>query len=90
MSVYMLLFEHSFLLIIQFNSCFFTCKLNSTEVNYKVSTSTQKYTKIIKEQNTKYDSLYNSNKLMLMEIRYLTRYSDGLYGGRPGFNSWQK
>jgi hypothetical protein len=28
------------IVIIQFNSCLFTCKLNSTEANYKVSTST--------------------------------------------------
>jgi hypothetical protein len=28
---------------IQFNSCLFTCKLNSTEANNKVGTSTQKY-----------------------------------------------
>jgi glutamine cyclotransferase len=33
---------------IKFNSCLFTCKLNSTEANYKVSTSIQKHTKIIK------------------------------------------
>jgi phosphotransferase system HPr-like phosphotransfer protein len=26
------------IIIIQFNSCLFTCKLNSTEANYKVST----------------------------------------------------
>jgi hypothetical protein len=25
---------------IEFNSCLYTCKLNSTEANYKVSTST--------------------------------------------------
>jgi hypothetical protein len=53
-------------LIIKFNSCLFTCKLNNTEANYKVSTSTQKYTKIIKEQNTKYGSLYNGNKLIII------------------------
>jgi hypothetical protein len=47
----------------QFNSCLFTCKLNSTGANYKVSTSTQKYTKQLKEQNTKYDSLYKGNKI---------------------------
>jgi hypothetical protein len=40
------------IIIIQFSWCLFTCKLNSTEANYKFSTSTQKYTKIIKEQNT--------------------------------------
>jgi hypothetical protein len=34
------------IIIIQFNSCSFTYKLNSTEANYKVSTSIQKYTKI--------------------------------------------
>jgi hypothetical protein len=30
---------------IQFNSYLFTCKLNSTEANYKVSTSNKKKTK---------------------------------------------
>jgi hypothetical protein len=35
----------------------FTCKLNSTEANYKVSTVTWIYTKITKEQDTKHDSL---------------------------------
>jgi hypothetical protein len=50
------------IIIIQFYSCLFTYKLNSTVANYKVSTSTQKYTKVIKEQNTKYDNLYNRNK----------------------------
>jgi hypothetical protein len=38
---------------IQFNSCLFMCKLNSTEANYKVSMSTQKYTKIIKRTKHK-------------------------------------
>jgi hypothetical protein len=40
------------IIIIQFNSCLFTCKLNSTEANYKASTNRKKYTKIIKK--TKY------------------------------------
>jgi hypothetical protein len=31
--------------------------------------STQKYTKIIQEQNTKYDSLYNVNKLIIIISR---------------------
>jgi hypothetical protein len=42
------------------------CKLNGIEANYKVSTSTLKYTKMIKEQSTKYDSLYNGNKLIII------------------------
>jgi hypothetical protein len=52
------------MIIIQFNSCLFMCKLNSTVANYKVSTNTQK----IKEQNTKYDSLYNTNKLVKIPV----------------------
>jgi hypothetical protein len=53
-------------IIIPFNSYLFTCKLNSTEANYKVSTNTQKYTKISKEQDTKHDSPYNDNKLIII------------------------
>jgi hypothetical protein len=51
---------------IQFNSCLFTCKLNSTEANYKVSTVTWIYTKITEEQDTKHDSLHNGNKLIIV------------------------
>jgi hypothetical protein len=34
------------MIIIELNSCLFTCKLNSTEANYKVSTGIEKFTKI--------------------------------------------
>jgi hypothetical protein len=32
----------------------------------RIHRNTQKYTKIIKEQNTKYDSLYKGNKLIII------------------------
>jgi hypothetical protein len=53
-------------IVIQFNSCLFTCKLNSTEANYKVSTGIWKHTKITKEQDKNHDSLYNGNKLIIV------------------------
>jgi hypothetical protein len=37
---------YNIIIIIQFNSCLFTCKINSTGANYKVSTDIWKYTKI--------------------------------------------
>jgi hypothetical protein len=39
-------------IIIQFNSYLFTCKLNSPEANYKVSTSNKKKTKYNKKVYT--------------------------------------
>jgi hypothetical protein len=54
---------------VQFNSCLFTGRLNSTEANYKVSTSIWKYTEIIKEQDTKHDSLNIDNKLIRIPIK---------------------
>jgi hypothetical protein len=59
------------IIIIQFNSCLFTCKQNSTVANYKVSTVIWKYTKITKEQDTKHDSLYNGNKLIIVPRKIL-------------------
>jgi hypothetical protein len=50
----------------QINSCLFTCKLNNTEANYKVSTVIWKYTIITKEQDTKHDSQYNGDKLIMV------------------------
>jgi hypothetical protein len=41
------------IIIMQFNSCLFTRKLNSLKANYKVSTNTQKETEITKTK-TKY------------------------------------
>jgi hypothetical protein len=50
------------------------CKLNSTEASYKVSTVTWIYTKISKEQDTKDDSLYNGNKLIIVP-RKINKFS---------------
>jgi hypothetical protein len=47
---------------IKLNSYLFTCKLNSLEANYKVSTVTWRYTKITKEQDSK------RNKFLLKSI----------------------
>jgi hypothetical protein len=38
----------------------------TAQANYKVSTVTWIYTKITKEQDTKHDSLYNGNKLIIV------------------------
>jgi hypothetical protein len=46
--------------------CLFTCELNSTEANYKVSRSRQKYTKITKNKIKNKDSLYNGIKLIII------------------------
>jgi hypothetical protein len=43
--ILIILGEEYKLIIIQFNSCLFTCKLNSTEANYKASTNREKYKK---------------------------------------------
>jgi hypothetical protein len=44
------------IIIIQFNSCLFTCKLNSPKASYKVSTGKKKQ----QQQNTKQGSVCNS------------------------------
>jgi hypothetical protein len=45
---------------IQFNSCLFTCRLNSPEASYKVSTGKKKQQQNTYKQNTKQGSLCNS------------------------------
>jgi hypothetical protein len=48
------------LIIIQFNYCLFTCKLNSPEANCKVSTSKKTETTAKLKQNTKQGNLYSN------------------------------
>jgi hypothetical protein len=59
--------EHNFakkqankVIIIQFNSCLFTCRLNSPEASYKVSTGKKKQQQNTYKENTKQGSLCNS------------------------------
>jgi Zn ribbon nucleic-acid-binding protein len=81
---------------IQFNSCLFKCKFNSTEANYKVSTVIRKYTKITKEQDTKHDSLYNGHKLMIVPRKnklIINRWKNWISGSgtestQPRENNW--
>jgi hypothetical protein len=72
------------IIIIQFNSCLFTCKLNSTEANYKVSTSTYKYTKIIKRTKHKIIIIITSVQCW----GYLTSSAHQLYRLRRRSDCW--